>query len=105
VKIPKAGASPFLREFADLLLELTGHLGAVDREVQGAGQMQINESGFNQAVAADKCRDADPPIKQDENQVVPQASIAFCYRCGFPNSEQFCPRCGNRRCVTCGDGP
>jgi len=66
--------------------------------------MQTNDSGFNQAVDADKCRDDETPIKSDENQAVRQVAISFCYRCGFPNSELFCPRCGHRHCVTCGDG-
>ena len=67
--------------------------------------MQTNETGFNQAVDADPCGDDGPPTKAVENQVVPQVAISFCYRCGFPSPELFCPRCGNRRCVTCGDGP
>ena len=67
--------------------------------------MRTNESEFNQPIDTGKCRDHDPPFKQIENQVVPPVAISFCYRCGFPNSELFCPRCGNRRCVACGDGP
>jgi hypothetical protein len=67
--------------------------------------MQTNDSGFNQAVETEKHRaDDEPSIKPVENQARPQVAISFCYRCGFPNPELFCPRCGNRRCVACGDG-
>lgn len=30
--------------------------------------------------------------------------VTFCHRCGFPHAQQFCPRCGHRQCVACGDG-
>jgi rubrerythrin len=105
VKIFKAGASPFLQGFADFLLELSRHSGAVDSEFQGASQMQTNESEFNEAVDANKHREDSSPINQVQKQVVPTVTILLCHRCGFPNPEMFCPRCGHRQCVACGDGP
>jgi hypothetical protein len=65
--------------------------------------MQTNESGFNHALDGNNCRGDDPPIKPIDNQAAPLVAVSFCDRCGFPNLELFCPRCGNRRCVSCGD--
>jgi len=31
-------------------------------------------------------------------------NLSFCHRCGFPHAAQFCPRCGQRLCLSCGDG-
>jgi hypothetical protein len=36
--------------------------------------------------------------------IVSNPSLSFCHRCGFPHAQQFCPRCGHRQCVSCGDG-
>ena len=30
-------------------------------------------------------------------------NLSFCQRCGFPHAVQFCPRCGQRLCLSCGD--
>lgn len=56
--------------------------------------------------------DGDPPQgSSDEMTPAPPADrhtgILFCFRCGLPSSRasdaEFCPRCGTRRCVSCGD--
>ena len=36
--------------------------------------------------------------------IVNQSAVNFCHRCGFPHAQQFCPRCGHRQCLACGDG-
>jgi hypothetical protein len=40
-----------------------------------------------------------------QSQVTPKnVPVSFCHRCGYPHGEQFCPRCGQRQCIACGDG-
>ena len=51
-----------------------------------------------------------PEIKQVQKDRLPdvplipaQPCVAFCQRCGQLNPGLSCPRCGARRCASCGD--
>lgn len=51
-----------------------------------------------------------PAIKQVQKQALPdiqpipaQLHVAFCQQCGQLNPGLSCPRCGARRCASCGD--
>ena len=55
------------------------------------------------SVANDACDDnADRPILAERC-----TGLLFCSRCGAPTTRaadaEFCPFCGMRRCVSCGD--
>ncbi len=48
----------------------------------------------------------EPKIKYglpDAPSVPGSFGISFCYRCGQPNPGLICPRCGTRKCPSCGD--
>lgn len=54
-----------------------------------------------------------PPPPPAETAALPPilaetcTGVLFCSRCGTPSGQasdqEFCPRCGTRRCVSCGD--
>lgn len=44
------------------------------------------------------------PLASQQQCPVNNSSLSFCHRCEFPHAQQFCPRCGHRQCVNCGDG-
>lgn len=51
---------------------------------------------------------ADDPDAPPPPQVGPDfrggTSLLFCVRCGASTAEhEFCPRCGAKRCLSCGD--
>lgn len=44
------------------------------------------------------------PICSTAQRHAEAPTLMFCHRCGFPHAQQFCPHCGHRQCVSCGDG-
>ena len=54
----------------------------------------------NEASTHQRCPLTAPHVEPQK----PTPNVSFCHRCGFPHADQFCPRCGHRQCIACGDG-
>jgi hypothetical protein len=59
-------------------------------------QQQTTENSTNPACGM---------LAKHQGQATAESSpVSFCHRCGYPHNQPFCPRCGHRQCIACGDG-
>lgn len=67
--------------------------------------MQTENTHRNQDVADNAVEESRRANAESQTQPTAQfVCVNFCRRCGYPHAEQFCPRCGHRQCIACGDG-